>query len=97
VRGGLSERLLTARDVADWLGFAPGTIPNWWERDELPGFRLPNGRVRFRRGDVEAWLEEGRRGPDVRQPATLRGWTTQRTHSTIHAVHNERVKGTPSA
>ena len=32
----MGERLLTAAEVADWLGFSAATVVDWTERDELP-------------------------------------------------------------
>ena len=43
------------------------TVLDRWEAGELPGFRLfgrKGGPVRFRLSEVEAALEEWRRGPD---------------------------------
>lgn len=53
------ERLLTARELADLLGFSPATIQDWAEQGGLPGFRL-GGRLRFCESEVIAWLEERR-------------------------------------
>jgi excisionase family DNA binding protein len=58
----VSERLLSARELADLLGFQAGTIVDWAERDELPSFKV-GGRLRFRESEVAAWLEERRQGP----------------------------------
>lgn len=55
----MSERLLTARELADLLGFSSSTIQDWYERGELPGFRI-GGRLRFRLTEVEQWLEQRR-------------------------------------
>lgn len=55
------ERLLTARDLGEMLGFAAGTIVDWAERDELPSFKI-GGRLRFRESEVIDWLEERRQG-----------------------------------
>ncbi len=67
----MTERLLTARELADLLGLSPGTILDRFERGDLPGFRLDGGRigapVRFRWSEIEAWLEEGRCGPTLQQ------------------------------
>lgn len=56
------ERLLTMREVADWLGVPLGTAYVWRSRGGgPPGIRV--GRhVRYRRQDVERWLEQ-RRAP----------------------------------
>jgi hypothetical protein len=40
----VTDRLLTARQLADYLGLAPGTILDKWERGDLPGFKF--GRAR---------------------------------------------------
>jgi excisionase family DNA binding protein len=64
----VTERLLTARELADLLGFAPATIQDWFEAGMLPGFRI-GGRLRFRPSEVEAWLEERRpERPSRREP-----------------------------
>jgi excisionase family DNA binding protein len=55
----LTERLLTAREVGDVLGFSSATIVDWFEAGKLPGFRI-GGRLRFRLSEVEAWLEAQR-------------------------------------
>jgi excisionase family DNA binding protein len=59
----LTDRLLTARELADFLGLSPSTVLDKWERGELPGFKLPGGAVRFRPSEIEEWLEGCRRGP----------------------------------
>jgi excisionase family DNA binding protein len=64
----VSDRLLTAAEVADYLGLSPATILDRWERGDLPGFRLfgrKGGPVRFRLSELEALLEEWRRGPSL--------------------------------
>ena len=55
----MTERLLTAREVGEQLGFAPGTIVDWSEAGKIPAFKI-GGRLRFRASEVEAWLEERR-------------------------------------
>ncbi len=57
-----AERLLTAAEVAELLGFSTGTILDWFEADRLPGFKLGRA-VRFRESEVLAWLEAQRAGP----------------------------------
>jgi nitrogen PTS system EIIA component len=55
----VTERLLTAREIAELLGFAAGTVVDWAERGDVPAFKL-GGRLRFRESEVLAWLEERR-------------------------------------
>ena len=59
------ERLLTAREVGDWLGLSTATILDRWEAGDLPGFRLfgrKGGPVRFRLSEIEERLEEWHHG-----------------------------------
>ena len=62
----MSDQLLTARELADYLGFSASTILDMWERGDLPGFKIGRA-VRFRPTEVEAWLEGCRRGPTPSQ------------------------------
>jgi len=52
------DRLLTIEDLAEYLGVPVATLYAWrYRRQGPPGFRV--GRyVRFRRSDVEAWIED---------------------------------------
>jgi excisionase family DNA binding protein len=62
----VTERLLTARELAELLGLSAGTVLDWFERGDLPGFRLlgrKGGPVRFRETEVLAMLERWRTGP----------------------------------
>lgn len=57
----MSERLMNIEEVADLLGVARHTVYQWRSRgDGPPGYRLGGGRVRYRRAEVLAWLEEQR-------------------------------------
>jgi excisionase family DNA binding protein len=58
------EPLLSAQDLADFLDVPLATIYAWRYRGEgPPGFRV--GRhLRFRRIDVEGWIEERVRHAD---------------------------------
>jgi excisionase family DNA binding protein len=60
----VTERLLTARQVADVLGVTPGWVLRQYQRGVLPGYRLSERShpVRFRASEVEAWLETRRSG-----------------------------------
>jgi excisionase family DNA binding protein len=69
----VSERLLNARELADLLGLSASTVLDWFERGDLPGFRLlgrKGGPVRFRESDVLTELERWRIGPVVSDTLT---------------------------
>ena len=55
----MSERLLTTRQVAEWLALAPETVLRRYRAGELRGIRLASNVLRFRESDVEAFLETG--------------------------------------
>ena len=57
----MTERLLTARDLGQLLGFSPSTIVDWAEAGKVPAFKV-GGRLRFRESEVLAWLETKRAG-----------------------------------
>lgn len=66
----MSDRLLTARELAEYLGLSSATVLDWFEAERLPGFRLggkKGGPVRFRLAEVEAVLEGWRIGPDAEE------------------------------
>jgi excisionase family DNA binding protein len=52
----VSDRLKTARELAETLGVAPKTVLRWTEERGLPGYRIGRA-LRYREGDVEAWLQ----------------------------------------
>jgi excisionase family DNA binding protein len=62
-----AERLLTTEELSAWLQIPVLTIRQWRsDRTGPPGYRV--GRhVRYRRDDVERWLEE--RSDAARRPA----------------------------
>ena len=57
----LQERLLTAREVAEFLGVHEKTVYGWINQDGLPCFRLGN-RLRFRANDVLRWVTARKEG-----------------------------------
>jgi excisionase family DNA binding protein len=54
----LTERLLTAREVAELLGVSAGALLRWTRAGLVPAVKLPSGAVRYRPEAIEAWLEE---------------------------------------
>lgn len=59
---GQSEPLLTAVDVAAYLNVSRITIYDWAQKGKIPAFRLGH-HWRFRRREIEQWLDENRHAP----------------------------------
>ncbi len=53
----MGERPLTPSQVADLFGVSVVTVAAWSDAGLLPHFRTPGGQRRFRKGDVERFLE----------------------------------------
>jgi excisionase family DNA binding protein len=49
--------LLTAAEVAELTGFAEGTIRHFVSARKIPVVRFSARCVRFRRSDIDSWLE----------------------------------------
>jgi excisionase family DNA binding protein len=56
------EQLLTAREVAELLGFSSATVLDWHEAGKIPSFKIGHA-VRFRLSEVLTWLEGQRTCP----------------------------------
>jgi excisionase family DNA binding protein len=54
----LTDRLLTARQLAELLGVSSETVLRWTRQGRLPGFRLPGGALRYRPEMIDAWLDQ---------------------------------------
>jgi excisionase family DNA binding protein len=50
--------LLTVAEVANLTGFAEGTLRHFVSQKRIPVVRISARCVRFRRSDIEAWLEQ---------------------------------------
>lgn len=44
-------------DAADFVGVHPTTMRAWADKGEIPSQRTPGGHRRFRRDDLETWVE----------------------------------------
>ena len=62
-----AEHLVTARELADYLGLTADTILDWFEAGKLPGFKVGGRAVRFRPSEIEMWLDARR---SVKRPLT---------------------------
>ena len=54
-----SHPLMSATQVADVFGVSRQTVARWASEGVLPAIRLPSGRFRFRRQDIEELLQMG--------------------------------------
>jgi excisionase family DNA binding protein len=57
---------LTLGQAAKYLGVAQSTIRKWSDLGRVPAFYTPGGHRRFRRRDLDAFLEHS--GPATREP-----------------------------
>src|SRR5438105_12004316 len=51
---------LTLGQAARYLGVAQSTIRKWSDGGRVPAFYTPGGHRRYRRGDLDAFLERSR-------------------------------------
>ncbi len=56
--------LMTVEEVAAYLQLQPETIRAMTRRGELPGFKVGSRRLRFRKADIDAWLESRKKQPN---------------------------------
>jgi excisionase family DNA binding protein len=71
----MSDRLLTARQLAEMLDVSSETVLRWRRRGEIEAIRLPGGQLRFRQDAVDerlaAWtMRPGARGEASPTPST---------------------------
>jgi excisionase family DNA binding protein len=67
------DELLTTREVADLLGMSMSWVLKHWQAGNLPGYKLGAGAsspIRFKRSEIEAWLDEHRQGPQTSKSTT---------------------------
>ena len=56
------DTLMDIKQVASYLQINEATAYSWAQKGRLPGIKI--GRIwRFRREDIEAWLDRNMRGP----------------------------------
>ena len=52
---------MTYGEVAEYLSVAVGTVRNWVSARKIP-YSKRSGMVRFKRGEIDAWLAKTRKG-----------------------------------
>ena len=62
---------LTLGQAAKYLGVAQSTIRKWTDAGRLPAFKTPGGHRRYRRGDLDAFLERSQPGGAPTGPMVL--------------------------
>lgn len=56
------DSLMDIKQAVAYLQINEATAYSWAQKDKLPGIKM--GRIwRFRREDIEAWLDQNMRGP----------------------------------
>lgn len=53
----MSSEWLSLSEVASMLGVHPSTVRNWADRGSLPVHRTQGGHRRFRRSEIDLWLQ----------------------------------------
>jgi excisionase family DNA binding protein len=87
----VTDRLLTARQVADRLGITAETVLRWTRRGDLPGFKLGRA-IRYREADLDAWLAEHATGAADREVLPTRA---NRAHGGDYSGLSSEVLPTP--
>src|SRR2546430_4539886 len=62
---------LTLGQAAKYLGVAQSTIRKWSDLGRVPAFYTPGGHRRYRRSDLDAFLERSGPGKPARGPLVL--------------------------
>jgi excisionase family DNA binding protein len=57
---GSTEYRFSTKDAAHFLHVTKPTVIRWADKGMIPSIRLPNGRRRFRKADLEQVIERGR-------------------------------------
>src|SRR5687767_8278151 len=68
---GVAYDFLTPEQVGDWLGVAPATLSQWRYRGIGPTFVKVGRLVRYRTGEVVAWIDMQQRDHNERREHTV--------------------------
>jgi excisionase family DNA binding protein len=74
----MSERLLTAREVAEQLGVSAGALLRWTRAGQVPAVKLPSGAIRYAPERIDAWLRERELGAAEREVSPTHADRAQR-------------------
>nr|WP_208624120.1 helix-turn-helix domain-containing protein [Prosthecochloris sp. ZM] len=61
---GMPDEIMTIREVAKFLKLTEKTAYRLASEGRLPGFKV-GGSWRFRRADIDAWIEKQKNEPDA--------------------------------
>lgn len=53
----IGERMWTEKEAAYLLHVSPNTMWLWRKQNKVTFFRLANGTIRYRKGDLESFLQ----------------------------------------
>src|SRR5947207_15743122 len=68
---GVETDWMTLGQAAKYLGVAQSTIRKWSDLGRVPAFYTPGGHRRYRRSDLDAFLERSGPGKPARGPLVL--------------------------
>ena len=60
----MNEKLLTAKEVAEYLRLSKSTIYKMTSQRVIPFIKLNNGKILFNLSDINAWLEKRKNKPE---------------------------------
>ncbi len=84
------SELLSVGQIAEYLGMAERTIFLWAQQNKLPAFKLGT-TWRFRRSDIDGWLETQRSGPEIPSNESRSITNPLTPPSTIKQQNNESI------
>ncbi len=79
------QEWLSLRETAELLGVHPSTIRNWSNQGALPVHRTQGGHRRYRRDEIELWMQERRGGVSASVADTL--------HHAMRHIHLKITEG----
>jgi len=59
------EEFLTAEDLARFFHISARTVYNWTVDKKIPYYKI-GGLIRFKRSDLEGWVEKGKRSEHLK-------------------------------